>query len=69
MYKKYEEDEGGLARSGYKLSIVLRDMGFIAEADACRDRAAALRKKILGLESWQRGDESGYDDLIMLVDH
>lgn len=48
---------------------MLRDLGRIAEADEVKQRAARLRKKIMGVEREEQDDEAGYDPLIMFVDH
>jgi hypothetical protein len=69
IYKKYGENTGGIARSGYKLSLVLHDQGKITEAEEYKERAGQLRKKLLNIEPHDRDDEAGYDDLIMFVDH
>ena len=69
IYRQYGEETRGIARSEYKLSLVLRDLGRIAEADEVKQRAARLRKKVLGVEPEEQDDETGYDPLIMFVDH
>ncbi|KAJ3579856.1 hypothetical protein NPX13_g713 [Xylaria arbuscula] len=69
IYRTYGEEEGGIARSQYLLSMVLRAQGRGPEADLVKEQAGRLREKILYLEPEENDDLASYDELIMFVDH